>query len=205
MAQSKQLNPVWRSLRLVGMSPDPEQAEQLIRELGTLTDRTRSAGRSITTGLPLTGWGVAFGAGYTALDLLDGPTRIVVLASAWCIGMLCSWLPIRHAIRTGTEARTRWGWVVVLVASPFLVAAAQPPEWEYIALFLGALWGMAMSLYSVATADVPFAVASMIVVVLAALAAVQPYLPQLAFFGVASALTLLTIGTYRLVRGARHV
>lgn len=187
------------------MSPDPEQAERLIRELGSLTDRTRTAGRSITTGLPLIGWGVAFGAGYAALDLLDGVARIVVLALAWCIGMLCSWLPMRHAIRTGAEARTRWGWVVVLVASPFLVAAAQPSHWVYIALFLGALWGMAMSLYAVATADIPFAVASMIVVVVAAVAAVQPFLPQLAFFGVASALPLLTIGAYRTVRGARHV
>ena len=105
------------------MSPDPEQAEQLIRELGSLTDRTRTAGRSVTTGLPLIGWGVAFGLGYAGLDLLDGVARLVVVGLAWLVGMGCSWLPMRHAIRTGAEGRTRWGWVVVLVASPFLVAA----------------------------------------------------------------------------------
>ncbi|WP_147916307.1 hypothetical protein [Ruania zhangjianzhongii] len=187
------------------MSQDPAQAEQLIRELGSLTDRTRTAGRSLVTGLPLIGWGVAFGAGYTALDLLDGVARLLVLALAWVIGMLCSWLPMRHAIRTGAEGRTRWGWVVVLVASPFLVAAAQPSSWVYIALFLGALWGMAMSLYAVATADVPFAVAGMIVVVVAAVSAVQPLVPELVCFGIGSALPLLIVGVYRTVRGARHV
>lgn len=187
------------------MSSDPEQAEQLIRELGSLTDRTRTAGRAVTTGLPLIGWGVAFGLGYAALDLLGGVARLLVVGLAWLIGMGCSWLPMRHAIRTGAEGRTRWGWVVVLVASPFLVAAAQPSHWVYLALFLGALWGMAMSLYAVATADIPFAVASMVVVVVAAVAAIQPLLPQLAFFGVGAALPLLTIGVHRTMSGVRRV
>lgn len=183
------------------MSPDPEQAERLIRELGSLTDRTRTAGRSVTTGLPLIGWGTAFGAGYAALDLLDGVARIVVVLLAWSIGMFCSWFPMRYAIRTGSEGRTRWGWIVVLAASPFLVAAAQPSSWVYIALFLGALWGMAMCLYAVATADLPFAVASMTVVVVGAVGAVQTFFPPLALFGIASALPLLAIGAYRTVSG----
>src|SRR5699024_10360089 len=73
---------------LTCMSQQPEQAEQLIRELGSLTDRARTVGRSKITGVPLLGWGFAFGAGYTALDLLDGAARLVVVLLAWAIGML---------------------------------------------------------------------------------------------------------------------
>ncbi|WP_022916636.1 hypothetical protein [Ruania albidiflava] len=187
------------------MSQQPEQAEQLIRELGSLTDQARTIGRSRITGVPLLGWGIAFGVGYAALDLLDGAARLVVVLLAWAVGMLGSWYPVRHAIRTGSEGRIRWGWVVVLGASPFLVAAAQPSSWIYTALFLGGLWGLAMCLYAVATEDVPFVVASIAVVVLAALAAGQDLAPPLALFGVTTALPLLVLGVRRTLVGSRHV
>lgn len=187
------------------MSQQPEQAEQLIRELGSLTDRARTVGRSKITGVPLLGWGFAFGAGYTALDLLDGGARVVVVLLAWAIGMLGSWLPVRHAIRTASENRIRWGWVVVLGASPFLVAAAQPSTWVHIALFLGGLWGLAMCLYAVATGDRTFAAASIAVIVVAALGAVQNVAPPLALFGLTAGLPLLALGVRRTLLGARHV
>lgn len=187
------------------MSADVDRAEELIAELGTLAGRTRAAGRSMATGVPLIGWGLAWGTGYVALDLLDGAIRIVVVALAWCVGLLGSWLPVRNVIRTGIEGRIRWGWAAVLFASPFLITAAQPASWVFIALFLGGLWSLAMCLYAVATADVPYAVVGMIGVVMAAVAGVQTSLPPLACFGIAAALPLLGIGVHRTVTGARHV
>lgn len=187
------------------MTAERDHAEDALRELGTLTLRTRRAGRSMATGLPLVGWGVAWTAGYPALHLLDGVPRIAVSVALIAFAMLLSWLPLRTTIRTGTESRMRWAWAVVLVSSPFLVAAASPPSMQHIALFLGALWSLAMCLFAVATSDPTFAAISMLGIVAAGVANLQELVAPLPFYGLTSGLPLLAVGAYRGIAWSRHV
>lgn len=187
------------------MSTEQEDAETLIRELGTLTGRTRSAGRSVATGRPLIGWGIAWMVGCGALDLLTGFARIAVVALAWLAGMAGSWWPARRSIRTGAESRVRWGWLIVLVASPFLVTAAQPPSWVSVTLLLAALWSLAMCLFAVATRDVPYAIASLAGVLMAGVAAVQEQFPPLLLFGLTAGGALLGLGVLRTITGRARV
>jgi len=188
-----------------GVSYEIDRAEASLREIGALADRTRRAGRSMATGFPLVGWGAAWAAGYAALDLLDGVLRITVMILAWAFAMLMTWMPLRTVIRTGVESRMRWAWTAVMIASPFIVSAAQPSSMVHLGLLLGALWSMAMCLYAIATHDTAFAVIAMFGVVLAGVAGAQEALPPLLLFGLASGLILLTLGIYRVIVGSRHV
>ncbi|MGO1236319.1 MAG: hypothetical protein ACTHY8_06930 [Microbacterium gubbeenense] len=187
------------------MSYELDRAEASLREIGALADRTRRASRSMATGFPLIGWGAAWTAGYAALDLLDGVVRIAVVVLAWVFAMLMSWMPLRAVIRTGVESRMRWAWMAVMVASPFLVAAGQPASMVHLALLLGALWGMAMCLYAITAHDTVFAVVAMFGVVVAGIAGIQEAVPALLLFGLASGLTMLALGIYRVIVGLRHV
>jgi hypothetical protein len=153
----------------------------------------------------MVGWGIAWILGLGALDLLDGTTRIVVTALAWLIGMLLSWLPLRTAIRTGSETRMRGAWVIVLVASPFLVAAAHPADFSHGVLLVGALWGLAMCLYAVATEDQILTVTSGIGIVMAGLLAELDAPNRLLWFGISAGLPLLALGILRVVRGRSHL
>lgn len=187
------------------MTSEPEQAERIIQELGTLTQRSREADRSMATGFPLVGWGLAWLVGYPALELLDGVLRIVVVVVAWLAGMALSWLPIRTVIRTGVEERLRWAWLAILAASPFLVTAARPESLLYAALLLGGLWSLGMCLYAVATNDRPYAAVAMVGVVAAGVAGTLEPTGPLVVFGVAAGLPMLAIGACRVLTGARHV
>lgn len=188
-----------------GVSYELDRAEASLREIGAIADKTRRAGRSMATGFPLIGWGAAWATGYAALDLLDGLARIAVMVLAWAFAMLMTWMPLRTAIRTGVESRMRWAWTAVMVASPFLVSAAQPSSMVHLALLLGALWSMAMCLYAIATHDTAFAVIAMFGVVLAGASGIQEALAPLLLFGVTSGLILLVLGVYRVIVGSRHV
>lgn len=188
-----------------GVSYELDRAEASLREIGALADRTRRASRSMATGFPLIGWGAAWTAGCAALDLLDGVVRIAVVVLAWVFAMLMSWMPLRAVIRTGVESRMRWAWMAVMVASPFLVAAGQPASMVHLALLLGALWGMAMCLYAITAHDTVFAVVAMFGVVVAGIAGIQEAVPALLLFGLASGLTMLALGIYRVIVGLRHV
>lgn len=187
------------------MSHEADRVESSLHELGALTDRTRRASRSMATGFPIVGWGTAWILGLGALDLLDGLARILVAALAWMIGMLLSWLPMRAMIRTGTEARMRWAWVIVLAASPFLVSAAQPASFVHGVLLLGALWGLAMCLYAVATGDRILAVVAGFGIATAGVLAVLDIPDQMLWFGVSAGLPLLAIGIHRVLRGVGRV
>ena len=159
----------------------------------------------MATGLPLVGWGTAWILGLGALDLLDGLMRIFVVALGWTIGMLLSWLPWRTVIRTGTETRMRCAWIVVLVASPFLVAAARPASFTHGVLLCGALWGLAMCLYAIATDDLILTVVAGSGIVIAAVMAEVDIAKQLLGFGLCAGLPLLALGIYRVHRGVSRV
>lgn len=159
----------------------------------------------MATGLPMVGWGTAWILGLGALDLLDGLARILVAVLAWTIGMLLSWLPMRAVIRTGSETRMRWAWVVVLVASPFLVAAAQPGSFSHGVLLVGALWGLAMCLYAIATDDPILAVVAGIGIVMAGVLAALDIPSRLLWFGVTAGLPVLALGIYRVFREGSRV
>lgn len=159
----------------------------------------------MATGFPMVGWGIVWIVGLGALDLLDGLMRILVAILAWMIGMLLSWLPMRNVIRTGLETRLRWAWVVVLAASPFLVSAAQPASFSHGVLLLGALWGLAMCLYAIATHDPILAVVAGFGIVTAGVLAVPDIPSRLLCFGVSAGLPLLALGIYRVFRGGSHV
>jgi len=187
------------------VSHEADQAESSLRELDGLTGRTRLASRSMATGFPLVGWGTAWILGLGALDLLDGLMRIVVAALAWMVGMLLSWLPLRTVIRTGLERRMRWAWLVVLAASPFLVAAAEPTSFTHGVLLLAALWGLAMCLYGIATDDRMLAVAAGFGIVMAAVVADADSPNRLLWFGLSAGLPLLALGILRVLRGVSRV
>lgn len=187
------------------MSNEADEAEQSLRELDALTVRTRRASRSMATGRPLVAWGVAWIIGLAALDLLDGPPRFVVAALAWAAAILVSWLPMRSAIRTGVETRMRWAWVVVLASSPFIVGAARPETSTHALLLIGALWGLAMTLYAVATGDRTFAAAAGAGVVVAGAVSMLDVDDALLWYGVLGGLPLLVLGISRVFREARRV
>jgi hypothetical protein len=182
-----------------------DQAKDSLRELGALTDRTRLASRSMATGFPMVGWGIAWILGLGALDLLDGLTRILVASLAWMIGMLLSWLPLRPVIRTGSQTRMRCAWVVVLAASPFLVTAARPASFTHGVLLLGALWGLVMCLYAIATEDRILAVTAGFGTVMAGMLAAADIPGQLLWYGVSAGIPLLALGICRVLRGVSRV
>lgn len=186
------------------MSDDGEDVAKALRELEELGARTRSVSMSMATGLPLIGWGVAWIVSLGALDLLSGAPRVVVVTLAWTIGMALSWLPTRGAVRRGTEARMRWAWLIVLVGSPLLVSAAQPSSMTNVVLLLGALWGLAMCLYAVATGDRLLAFASGIGVVAAGVLAFFDGHPLLLWYGLLGGVALLALGLYRSFGGGRR-
>lgn len=187
------------------MSHEADHAQSSLRELGALTGRTRQASRSMATGFPLVGWGIAWILGLGALDLLDGPLRILVTAAAWLIGMLLSWLPMRAVIRTGSETRLKRGWVIVLLASPFLVTAAGPASFTHGVFFLSALWGLAMCLYAVATDDRLFAWAAGFGIVTAGVLTASELPNRLTWYGLSAGIPLLALGIHRVVSGTSRV
>ncbi|WP_040164944.1 hypothetical protein [Microbacterium gorillae] len=180
------------------MSDGPEAAQRSLQEIGGLTATTRRASRALSTGLPLVGRGIAWTIGLAALDLLDGPWRIAVVAVAWVLGMTLSWVPARP-IRTGIETRLRWGWGIVLCASPFLVAAAQPATLTHAVLLVGSIWGLAMCLYGVATGDRAFAAVAGFGVVIAGTVALLELPHPLLWYGFAAGVTLLGLGVRRIM------
>ena len=189
---------------MLSVSSDPDQAQRVIRELDELRDHTRTTGRSVATGLPLVGWGFAWAVGYSSLELLDGWWRIAAVTAAWLVGMTLSWAPMRSAVRTGTEGRMQAGWIVLMGASPFFIAAAQPASWVHVALLLGALWSLGMALYAIATQDVPYAVTASVGVVAAAVAGIQEAMGPLLLFGLFAGLPLLSVGVMRVIATVRR-
>lgn len=178
------------------MAPTSTGDDALLRDLGQLTDRSRAAGRAVHTGLPLIGWGVAWLVGYPALDLTHGMLRVVLVVAVWLLAMACSWLP-RSAVRTGWQRRLRIGWAMVFLAVPCLVAIVAPLEPTAFALFVGALWSLAMALHAVATGDPGYAAVSFVGVLAAGLATIQPWLPALVWIGPTAGLPLLVLGVLR--------
>lgn len=187
------------------MSHEGDLAQASLRELGALTTRTRLASRSGVTGLPLIGWGAAYVAGLPALTLLQGPARVAVVASVYLAAVTLSWLPVGGNIRTGAEGRMRAAWVVVFVATPCLAFAARPASLTHATLMAGALWGLAMCLYGIATEDVGFATVAGLGMVLAGLLGLFEIDHPLAWFGVGAGLPLLALGVRRAARGVRRV
>jgi hypothetical protein len=187
------------------VSHEVDRAEDSLREIQTLTGRTRLASRSMVTGFPLIGWGVAYVVGLGALDLLDGVQRIAVAAVAYLIGIALSWLPTHDVIRTGAEGRLHVAWVVVLIGTPFLIIAARPQSFVYAMLLGVALWGLAMCLYGVATYDPLFAAVAGSGTILAGVLAMPDLTHPLACFGLGAGLPLLALGAVRAARGVRHV
>lgn len=186
------------------MSREADEVERSLRELEALSARTRLASRSGVTGLPMVGWGFTWIVGVPAVELLDGLPRILVCGCAWLIGMLTSWWPMSGAIRTGLETPLRRAWLVVFVATPFLLLAARPESFTYGMLLVGGLWGVAMCLYGVATQDGLFALVTGFGVVVAGMTSLLVTSHPLTPYGVIAGLPLVALGATRMWRGARR-
>lgn len=186
------------------MTLDSEDAARALRDLNGIAERARSESRSMVTGLPLIGWGIAWILGLGAIDVFTGAPRLIVVVIAWVIAMTLSWVPWRRTVKHATDTRVRWAWTIVFAASPLLVMAADPRSLANGVLFLGALWGLAMCVYAVATGDTAFAIASGIGVVAAGILAALASPPSILWYGLLGGIALLALGIHRAFGGTRH-
>lgn len=186
------------------MTVDSEDAARALRELDGIAERARSESRSMATGLPLIGWGIAWIVGLGAIDVLTGIPRLIVVVIAWVIAMALSWVPSRRTVKHATDARVRWAWTIVFAASPLLILAADPRSVANGVLLLGALWGLAMCVYAVATGDIAFAIASGVSIVAAGALAALASPPSMLWYGLLGGIALLALGLHRALGGTRH-
>ncbi|WP_040158979.1 hypothetical protein [Nigerium massiliense] len=185
------------------------EAAALLGDSEALVERSRDASSAMLTGAPLITWGLAYVAGYLALEFWPHPGGVAGLFAALGVAAVISWWPRGRRIRTGTERPVRLGWLCVLAASPFLIGAIEPVDFGRAMLLLGGLWGMAMALTAIALSDTALSDTALFVicfatVVIAGLAPQAPWGWPLATFGVCSGAALLSLGVTRAVRGARR-
>ena len=173
------------------------EAVQTLTELAEIRRRSRRAATTGLTRIPLTTWGFAWLTGYLLLDL--APWRVAVpVGSALAVGaVVVTWALRSQEVRTSRTARVGAGWLVVMGSSPFLLAVVSPDDGRVEALFLGTLWGVAMTLFAVATADRPFALLGAAVVLTGPFSRVLAGPHSLAVFGVVGGAGMLSLGVWR--------
>lgn len=184
--------------------PDRDAAEQLLAETTHILAHQRESGRALMAGRNLIVWGVAWMLSYPALDLLPELPGLLVALVPIVIAALLSWIRPGTTVRTGFESRIQLGWIVVLCASPFLVATVAPLEATRAFLLLGSLWCLVMALTGVAVRDRPLFAVGFSGVVVAGLAPAQQVVPAATLFGIVGALPFVALGVWRVVRAARH-
>lgn len=185
-------------------SPPAAVASTLLEDSERLVARSRRRSAALFTGFPFVVWGLAWVVAHAGLELLPMPWSPVVYLVALALAIVLSWLPRGQGVRSGHERPLRQGWFVVAAASPFLVSTIAPIDAERAALFLTALWSLALALTGVALAD--WAVLG-VCFGSVALAGVAPHLPgdiPLTVYGCGSGAALVTLGLLRMGRGRVH-
>lgn len=174
------------------------EAVSTLRELHAIGRRSRHAASTNLTGIPLASWGTAWSAGFAVLDLASWRIAVplaLLLAVGAAVG---TWAVRSPEVRSGWERRIQVGWVALFLSSPFLVASVSPVAVRVELVFLGALWGVALLLYAVATTDFLLGAVGGITVLAAAFC--RPLVPEhpLLTFGVVAGGAMLLVGSWRI-------
>ena len=179
---------------------EPAEAAETLRDLRTVGGRSQRAASTALTRIPLAAWGLAWAVGYGLLAL--APWRLAVPVG--CVlafgATLVSWIFCSREVTSGRERRTRAGWLAMLLCSPFLIAVVSPTPARTEALFLGALWGVALLLFAIATLDLPLGVVGALIVLTAAGSRIAAADRPLLVFGLVAGLAMLALGLWRTVR-----
>ena len=173
-------------------------AAATLRDLVGIRARSRRAATRDLLRLPLLFWGLAWIAGFSLLDLAPWPVAVPAGAALAVAAAAGTWLSrARPAVRSGWEHRTRAGWIALLACSPCLVLCISPVPGRVMAAFLGALWGVALLLYAIATGDVPLGVVGGLTVVAAAFCRILLHRYGLLGFGLCAGGAMLALGGWR--------
>lgn len=152
------------------VGPTAAEAAHTLRDLAAIGERSRRIGHAAFTRVPLVIWGTAWIAGYTAFDLLPLRPAIAVGAPLWVLAVVVSRIARNDDVVSGWQRGTRRSWAVVVLCSPLLVLTIMPAPPAVVMLLLGALWGVALLLFAVATGDVVLGGVGVLVVTVAAVA-----------------------------------
>ena len=182
-----------RSSRIEGT-----EAADTLDELRAIADRTHQAATASVTRTPLVIWGVAWLLGYAALDLLPWSIAIPLGSALSTIATLGTWLGQSRAVVNGWERRIQLSFVAFMACSPVLVLAIMPVPAHTILLFLGALWGVALLLYAVATGDRVLGVIGVLIVVAAAALHIIDPAHDLLMFGMVAGGAMASLGLRRM-------
>lgn len=178
------------------VDPGADAAETLA-DLETISRRSRQAASAALTRIPLASWGAAWVVGFALLD--QAPWRLAVpVGLALAAGAaVATWTWRSPQIRSGRETRIGLGWLALMLCSPFLVAVVSPIPDRVEMMFLGALWGVALLLYGIASADVAPAVVGAITVLAATISRVSGIPHPLLVFGAVAGGSMLALGLRR--------
>lgn len=147
---------------------EPAEAAETLRDLRTIGGRSQRAASTALTQIPLATWGLAWAVRYALLALAPSPLAVPVGCVLAFGAALVTWIFRSREVTSGRERRTRAGWLALLLCSPFLIAVVSPIPVHPEALFLGALWGVALLLFAIATLDLPLGVVGALIVLAAA-------------------------------------
>lgn len=179
------------------------RAADTLADLDSIETRSRRAASTALTRVPLASWGVAWLVGFALLD--SRPWRVAVpigllLALA---AMALTWVGRSPQVRSGREGRVGLGWLALMLCSPFLVATIGPVPARVEILFLGALWGVALLLYGVASADIALCAVGVLIVLGGAFS--RPVSPPHALLvsGLVGGASMLALGGWRTWRAGR--
>lgn len=179
------------------VEPTPADVARTLAELGEIGSRSRRAATSAFVRRPLLLWGLAWLAGFAALDLLPWPLAVPLGVAFALAAALGSRLWQAADAVSGWEARLRWCWAAILGVSPLLVLVVSPVPATRAALLLGALWGLALLLYAVACGDLPLGAVGAVIVVAAAVTRLVDVHPLL-LFGLVGGLAQAGLGLSRM-------
>lgn len=182
---------------------EPTAAAQTLRDLQTIGGRSQRAASTALTRVPLATWGVAWAVGFALLAYQ--PWRLAVpVGCVLALGAaLVSWIFRSREVTSGRERRTRAGWLALFLCSPFLVAVVSPIAAPTQALFLGAIWGVGLLLFAIATLDLPLGAVGALIVVAAAGSQIAVDRPLL-IFGLIAGPAMLALGLWRTFRSGER-
>jgi hypothetical protein len=184
----------------------PAAAADTLRDLRAIGSRSRQAATRDLIATPLVIWGIAWIVDYALLDLAPWRAAVPAGVALTVVAVAGTWLSrMRAAVLSGWERRVRMAWVALMLCSPFLVTSISPVPGRVLVVFLGALWGVGLLLFAIATGDVPLAAAGALTVLAAAFCRPVLHHYSLLGFGLCAGGAMVTVGTWRLCGPAlRH-
>jgi len=178
--------------------PSPAEAAATLRELNAIGGRSRRFAYAEFTRRPLLAWGAAWILGYTALGTVSWSIALPAGGVLSAAATLLTWLSRARQVVTDWQRRIQLSWLVLMASSPLLVATISPAPAHTVPIFLGALWGVGLLLYAVASADGWLgATGALIVVTAAAVHATAPT-GDLVVFGVLAGGAMSALGLRRM-------